>query len=1011
MKLNLHTMRSRLIILFFLVALLPMGLLAFVNNRTTRQALIDDANQALYAVSLQTAASLDNFIADNLSAVKNQAQLPTLIEYLSQHPNGLPDSPEEIEVIRLLNALSERDEYITSIAVLNNDGVVLADTVVDEVWMDKSDRSYFDYFQNPHNSETFVSPVEFSQTTGQASLYFSAAVHAEDGSILGFLRMRYNAHVLQILMEAKNGLAGPGSFGVLFDEYHNHLAHGTEPNANFVPIIHYDTETDALLRAAHRLPDIPDEELYSLQLDELEANLSKMHDDPFFEAEDVATGNRVNQVAIVQLQTQPWIITFFQPQEIFLAPVTAQSQNTAILVAVFAVLAIVLAFIIGGLIGRPIVNLTENVTSFTSGDRTARSGIQSSDEIGVLATSFNEMADRVQTLIGDLELRADDLRRSEQRYRSISDLTSDYIYSSTVTKDNQLVLDWSTEAFSRLTGYTPEELAELGGWSSLIHEDDRQRFNRERSKLLVTGGQDYSEYRIVTKDGQVRWLRDFRRATVDAKSSRVVNLLGAAQDITIHKLRDQELESAKEMAEDASRAKSSFLANMSHELRTPLNAILGFSQLMSGGANLNEQQNDYLGIINRSGEHLLTLINDVLEISKIEAGRTKLQPNHFDLHKLLQELESMLSLRTKEKGLHMLFEHIGDIPQFIRADESKIRQVLINLINNAIKFTHEGGIALRIRCDKDQQQQLHFEVEDSGDGIAPHELDGLFEAFVQTSSGEISKEGTGLGLAISKEFIELMDGQIIVTSQIGRGSIFKFHIEVELSDASEVQPSATPRQAIGLEPGQPSYRILIVDDREINRRLLVELLTPLGFEIREAVNGKEAVEIWQNWLPQLIWMDMRMPVMDGYEATSMIRSLPNGNEPVIIALTASAFEENRVMSLEAGAYDFVRKPFRNEEIFEKIAKHLDVRFIYEEESAAEPQAPASEHLSAADLAGLPSELVNALHQAAMQADSELVMQVVIEISSHNAQLANTLAHLVDNFRFDLLLAASQAEGA
>lgn len=913
------TTRTKLIAAFFLVALVPMILLAIVNGQTTRQALIDDANQALFAVSSQTAESLDSFFSTNMKEISTEAQLPTLVDFLELYQDGETDSIAESEVIKLLNTLENKNDQITSYALINNDGEVLVDSIVSKMGLNKSDRPYFSYFYGEHDTDNFASPVEFSPTTGEASLYFSSAVHAEDSSVLGVLRVRYNAEVLQTLIEEKNNLAGQDSFGVLFDDYYVHLAHGVEPQVNFIPIIQFDSQTDQMLKDAMRLPDLPDSELYIMQLDDLEEHLSNPETQRFFEAEDVATGDLINQVALAEMETQPWLVAFFQPQEIFLAPVNAQNQNTAVLVGVFSIAAVLIAFIFGNTISKPIINLTDTVTDFTGGDLETRSTIQSDDEIGVLAKSFNNMATRVQTLLTGLEQQTKELqgevnertqaeellRVSEERYRSISDLTSDYIYSVTVLPNNELGLNWSTEAFNRFTGYTPSELDERGGWKSLIHPEDIETYQTNRNKLLETGESDASEYRIITKDGLIRWLRDYRQAFMDEEANRVTRLLGAAKDITEEKLYGQELEQARDIAETANRTKGIFLANMSHELRTPLNAIIGFTQILTSSENLSPEQREQIEIINSSGEHLLTLINDVLEMSKIEAGQTTLQENNFNVVNLLNEVEDMLSLRAKSKGLNLLVERSSDMPHFIRTDQSKLRQILINLINNAIKFTNEGGVSIRTRYEKNKDHRLYFEVEDSGEGIAPDEIETLFEAFVQSTTGKKAKEGTGLGLSISREFIRLMDGDIRVNSQIGKGSLFKFDIKIELAAEEEIIVDTPPRQVIGLEPGQPNYRILIVDDISENRKLLSTLLQPLGFEIKEAENGREAFDIWHAWEPDLIWMDMRMPVMDGYEATTWIRSMPNGADTVIIALTASAFEENRAMSLEAGGKSVV----------------------------------------------------------------------------------------------------------
>ncbi|HEY1016384.1 MAG TPA: ATP-binding protein, partial [Herpetosiphonaceae bacterium] len=371
---------------------------------------------------------------------------------------------------------------------------------------------------------------------------------------------------------------------------------------------------------------------------------------------------------------------------------------------------------------------------------------------------------------------------------------------------------------------------------------------------------------------------------------------------------------ARLAAEEANQAKSVFLANMSHELRSPLNAILGFAQVMGRSAQLDAEQREHVGIIRRSGEHLLALINQVLDLSKIEANRMALHERDLDLHQLLDDLEDMFALRAEEKKLQLLFERDPATPRYVRGDDLKLRQVLINLLNNALKFTAEGGVALRVAPLADGaapgSSRLRFEIEDTGPGIAAEELGTLFEAFTQTASGRQAQEGTGLGLPISSRFVQLMGGEIQVRSEPGRGSVFSFEIDAARATAADLAARPARRQVTGLAPGQERPRILVADDKWNNRQLLIRLLAPLGFEVREAEDGLQAVELWEEWEPHLIWMDMRMPRLSGYDAATRIKSTTKGQAVVIVALTASTLEEERAMVLSAGCDEFLRKPFR-----------------------------------------------------------------------------------------------------
>ena len=356
-------------------------------------------------------------------------------------------------------------------------------------------------------------------------------------------------------------------------------------------------------------------------------------------------------------------------------------------------------------------------------------------------------------------------------------------------------------------------------------------------------------------------------------------------------------------AETANQAKSTFIANMSHELRSPLNAILGFSQLMLRATNMPPEQYENAGIIYRSGDYLLTLINNVLDLSKIEAGKTTLNLTDFDLHILLNDLEDMLHLRANNAGLNLVFQRTENVPRYICTDQVKLRQVLINLLSNAIKFTSQGQITLNVFLGDQETTDvfnLHFRIRDTGVGIAAAELPKLFDAFSQAQSGKDLQEGTGLGLAISRKFVQLMGGDISVESELGKGTSFQLYIQTKLGQETNSKSTGEYPRVLGLVPGQLSYKILTVDDKSINRQLLIKLLSPLGFEVKEASNGQEAIAIWDEWEPHLIWMDMRMPVMDGYEATKYIKSTTKGNATAVIALTASVLEEEKAIALSAG---------------------------------------------------------------------------------------------------------------
>jgi len=517
------------------------------------------------------------------------------------------------------------------------------------------------------------------------------------------------------------------------------------------------------------------------------------------------------------------------------------------------------------------------------------------------------------------------------------------------------------------------------------------------------------------------------------------------EDVTEHKQTETELNQSKNAAEAANRAKSEFLANISHELRTPLNAILGFSQVMSHDRALNPEQQQHLAIINRSGKHLLGLINDVLEMSKIEAGRVKLNETNFDLHHLLTSLQGMLQLKATAKQLILSFEYTPDLPQYIKTDEGKLRQVLLNLLGNAIKFTQAGHVILRVKPVQTEKPQaiwipnpdicLRFEVEDTGPGIATEEVKHLFEAFSQTMAGRQSNEGTGLGLSISRKFVNLMGGDISVHSIMGQGSTFQFDIWADLALSNDLPMAPETRRVDALRSNQATHRILIVEDQWESSQMLMQLLKPLGFEMREVRDGQAAVQLWQTWNPHLILMDLRMPVMDGFEATRQIRSMekqqrrggedrrgqstqssPSSPSPLsspsspqpstkILALTASVFEDTRAAVMDAGCDDFLRKPIEETILLAKLAEHLGIEYVYktpeqtDENSDDGSKEPTTTDLHQ-ELAQMPEEWVKQLAQAAITGSDRIIFQLLEQTSQTYPLLTSTLTTWNNDFQFD-----------
>jgi CheY-like chemotaxis protein len=442
---------------------------------------------------------------------------------------------------------------------------------------------------------------------------------------------------------------------------------------------------------------------------------------------------------------------------------------------------------------------------------------------------------------------------------------------------------------------------------------------------------------------------------------------------------------------------------MSHELRTPLNAVLGFSQVMLNSQDVTLEQMQNLNIITRSGQHLLDLINNVLDISKIEAGRVELEESPVDLHQLVQEIKSLMYARAREKGLTFVLEQSPDLPRHVNADGRKLRQVLINLVGNAVKYTASGEVLLCVRViarETPQQVLARFEVQDTGPGIREEDRERIFLPFVQLGDRPTAEPGTGLGLTICRQYVQLMGGTIGVCGAPGKGSVFHFEIPLTVLP-SEAAP-AEPRRgrALALVPGQPRYRLLVTEDQPESRLLLHKFLEPLGFDLRDAVNGKEAITLFEQWHPDLVFMDIRMPVMDGLEATRHMRKAAPDVHTRIIALTAHALEEERREILAAGCDDFIRKPYEYADILDALEKHLGARFVYEEQAVS---TPTPQRVSAAALAALPEELRCALEQAVVRIDINAINSAIETIRVHNPTLADALATAARDLQFGQIL--------
>ena len=598
--------------------------------------------------------------------------------------------------------------------------------------------------------------------------------------------------------------------------------------------------------------------------------------------------------------------------------------------------------------------------------------------------------------------RAEELSRQLSERLSLATRAGDVGIWDYDVLNNKLI--WDEQMF-RLYGITRDEFGSAyEAWLAGVHPDDRQRGDQE-IQLALRGEKKFdTEFRVLWPDGSTHYIRALATVRRDA-SGQATHMVGTNWDITEQKRAEEALCLAKDAANLANLAKSTFLANMSHEIRTPMNAILGFSQLLLRDTETSKRHVKELTTIMRSGEHLMAIINNILDTARIESGRITLNPAPFDLHLLLDDLERMFSLRTQAKNLRFHVERQGEVPRCILADETKLRQIIINLLGNAVKFTASGGaIILRVRADAEPDGiiRLHMEVEDTGAGIAPEDIAHMFQAFFQTNVGKKVGGGTGLGLSISRQFVRLMGGDLTVSSQPGIGSTFRFNVLVARGDQAHVLTKNAPSpQVLRLLPGQPACRVLVVDDQQENRDLLERMLAPIGFELRTANDGAEAVALCKEWLPRLAILDLRMPVMDGFEATRRIRA-EHGLTVKIIALSAGVFAENQQMALDAGADMFLGKPFQEGDLLEQIKQLTGVDYVYRDVEAEKPAALFESEAklpTAVEIGQLPAELVNQLREAMSLADYNQMRTLVEEMAAHNQTVSRQLRQLVERFDY------------
>ena len=598
--------------------------------------------------------------------------------------------------------------------------------------------------------------------------------------------------------------------------------------------------------------------------------------------------------------------------------------------------------------------------------------------------------------ISDRKQAEDAIKQSEERYRSLIVATSQIVWISDAEGKCPDLPSWRA-----YTGQTVEEVVGFG-WLDAIHPDDRERTAQVWMEAAQMRSLYDIEYRMRAADGNYRYFQ-VRGVPILNEDGSIREWIGTCIDIQDRKQTEIVQAKAREAAEAASRAKSEFLANMSHELRTPLNGIMGYAQILQRSKVLNEEERSRIDVIYQCGSHLLTLINDILDLSKIEAQKVELMPTDFHFPAFLQGVAEMCRIRAELKGIHFHFPSSPELPIGIRADEKRLRQVLINLLSNAIKFTDEGSVTFTVSFAT--EGKIRFEIRDTGTGIAQDQLQAIFQPFEQVGDRKRQTEGTGLGLAISKRIVELMGSTIQVQSEMNVGSIFWF--DVNLSQADEwVKTSQIDHrgQIIGIKDRQP--KIVVIDDKWANRSVISNLLSPIGFEVFEANDGLEGWEKILEVQPDLIVTDLLMPQLDGFELIKRVRESESFKETIIIVSSASVFETDQYRSLEAGGNTFIPKPIQATELLQKLQQYLDLEWVYE--ANEDPLARSSD---TNELIAPPATEMEMLYELAMKGNfREIVKQAALleEIDPKYIPFAKILHQMAKDFQDEEILTFIQS---
>lgn len=747
-----------------------------------------------------------------------------------------------------------------------------------------------------------------------------------------------------------------------------------------------------------------------------------------------------------------WLIVVVVPEADFMERIEANTRSTVVLCLTALVLATLLGILTSRWIVQPILRLSNAARALSQGEWAQAVPVEREDEVGVLAQAFNQMAAQLRASFVTLEQRNEELeirveertatlreanqqllveigerkqaeaaqQESEERFRAIFEQAA--IGIAQAKPDGQMLL--VNQRLCDILGYSRQEMLTKTYWD-FTHPDDLESNDKYVGQLLAGEIATFSlEKRYLCKHGSVIWV-NLTMSLVRDFAGIPKYQLAIVEDISDRKQAEAELQQAKEAAEAANRAKSEFLANISHELRTPLNGILGYAQILKGlmarqrpisqperfSPESEERFQDGLNIIQECGEHLLTLINDILDFSKIEARKMELYWSDFPLPEFLKSITSLFSLRAEQKGIAFIYEALTPLPSGVRGDQQRLRQVLLNLLGNAVKFTETGCVVFKVGYVMGSQDgghgdvsrelsasptpKIRFQVEDTGIGIAADKLEEIFLPFQRVSDRKHLTDGTGLGLAISRKLVSMMGGELSVKSTLGKGSVFWVEVELPEVPGWINLDKANEPQIVGFKG--KTCKVLVADDNRENRSVLVNLLSPLGFEVVEATDGYDCLHKAAELKPDVVLMDLIMPILDGFEATRQLRQSPELKDIVVIAASASAFEQDQQRSLESGCNDFMPKPIQTQDLLKRLELHLGLEWVYAQTEDSENKEVSLEEnsslVSPPPLATPPVQKVVELYELALIGDIKGLLEETAKLEQFDEQWRPFVAQL------------------